>query len=127
MMPLSRVPRARQDHAIGNLIEDHPMTALGNVPCNGSRACCLHDMTRPMPERGDLIWIFEHEVMATAAGPTAILQCFLSKCFLSKCFLSKTRPEQSPAKMRPRCSRCRSGGKQLPTECILLFRWTRII
>jgi hypothetical protein len=27
----------------------------GNVPCNGSRACCLPDMTRPMPERGDLI------------------------------------------------------------------------
>jgi len=71
------------------------MTALGSVLCNGSRACCLHDMTRPMPERGDLIWIFEHEVMATAAGPTAILQCFLSKCFLSK-----TRPEQSPAKVR---------------------------
>jgi hypothetical protein len=92
------------------------MTALGNVLCNGSRACCLHDMIRPMPERGDLIWIFEHEVMATAAGPTAILQCFLSKCFLSK-----TRPEQSPAKMRPRCSRCRSGGKQLPTECIFYF------
>jgi hypothetical protein len=58
-----------------------------------------------MPERGDLIWIFEHEVMATAVGPTAILQCFLSKCFFSKCFFSKcffskTRPEQSPAKVR---------------------------
>jgi hypothetical protein len=97
MMPLSRVPRARQDHAIGNLIEDHPMTALGNVPCNGSRACCLHDMTRPMPERGDLIWIFEHEVMATAAGPTAILQCFLSKCFLSKCF-------PAPSSRPPKCA-----------------------
>jgi hypothetical protein len=75
------------------------MTALGNFPCNGFRACCLHDMTRPMPERGDLIWIFEHEIMATAAGPAAILQCFLSKCFLSN-----TRPEQSSAKVRLRAA-----------------------
>jgi uncharacterized protein len=51
------------------------MTALGNVPCNGCRACCLHDMIPLMPERGDLIWTFEHEVIATAAGPTAVLQC----------------------------------------------------
>ena len=64
---------ARQDHAIGNLIEDHPMTALGNVPCNGCRACCLHDMIPLMPERGDLIWTYEHEVIATGAGPTAVL------------------------------------------------------
>ena len=28
------------------------MTALGNVPCNGCRACCLHDMIPLMPERG---------------------------------------------------------------------------
>src|SRR5471030_2044397 len=47
---------AEQDHAVGNLIEDHIMTALGNVPCNGCRACCLHDMIPLMPERGDLIW-----------------------------------------------------------------------
>ena len=51
------------------------MTALGNVPCNGCRACCLHDMIPLMPERGDLIWTYEHEVIATAAGPTAVLQC----------------------------------------------------
>ena len=51
------------------------MTALGNVPCNGCRACCLHDVIPLMPERGDLIWTFEHEVIATAAGPTAVLQC----------------------------------------------------
>jgi hypothetical protein len=58
-----------------NLIEDHPMTALGNVPCNGCRACCLHDMIPLMPERGDLIWTYKHEVVATAAGPKAVLQC----------------------------------------------------
>jgi hypothetical protein len=51
------------------------MTALGTVPCNGCRACCLHDMIPLMPERGDLIWTYRHEVVATAAGPTAILQC----------------------------------------------------
>jgi hypothetical protein len=51
------------------------MTALGNVPCNGCRACCLHDMIPLMPERGDLIWTYEHEVIVTAAGPTAVLQC----------------------------------------------------
>jgi Fe-S-cluster containining protein len=51
------------------------MTALGNVPCNGCRACCLHDMIPLMPERGDLIWTYEHEVLATATGPTAVLQC----------------------------------------------------
>jgi uncharacterized protein len=28
-----------------------------------------------MPERGDLIWTYEHEVTATAAGPTAVQQC----------------------------------------------------
>ena len=51
------------------------MTALGNVPCNGCRACCLHDMIPLMPERGDLIWTYEHQVIATGAGPTAVLQC----------------------------------------------------
>jgi hypothetical protein len=51
------------------------MTALGNVPCSGCRACCLHDMIPLMPERGDLIWTYEHEVIATNAGPTAVLQC----------------------------------------------------
>ena len=66
---------AEQDHVLGNLIEDHLMTALGNVPCNGCRACCLHDMIPLMPERGDLIWTYEHEVIATSAGPTAVLQC----------------------------------------------------
>jgi len=54
---------AQQDHVVGNLIEDHPMTALGNVPCNGCRACCLHDMIPLLPERGDLIWTYEHEVI----------------------------------------------------------------
>jgi hypothetical protein len=39
----------------GNLVVDLPMTALGKVPCNGCRACCLHDMIPLMPERGDLI------------------------------------------------------------------------
>ena len=58
-----------------NLIEDRPMTALGNVPCNGCRACCLHDMIPLMPERGDLIWTYKHEVVATATGPKAVLQC----------------------------------------------------
>jgi hypothetical protein len=28
-----------------------------------------------MPEHGDLIWTYEHEVIATAAGPMAVLQC----------------------------------------------------
>jgi uncharacterized protein len=28
-----------------------------------------------MPERGDLIWTYEHGVVAAAAGPTAVLQC----------------------------------------------------
>jgi uncharacterized protein len=42
------------------------MTALGNVPCNGCRACCLHDTIPLLPERGDLIWTYEHEVIATA-------------------------------------------------------------
>jgi len=51
------------------------MIALGNVPCNGCRACCLHDMIPLMPERGDLIWTYEHEVIATATGPAAVLQC----------------------------------------------------
>ena len=51
------------------------MTALGNVPCNGCSACCLHDMIPLMPERGDLIWTYKHEVVATAAGPKAVLQC----------------------------------------------------
>jgi hypothetical protein len=41
----------RQDHAVGSLIEDHLVTALGNVPCNGCSACCLHDMIPLMPER----------------------------------------------------------------------------
>jgi uncharacterized protein len=50
------------------------MTALGNVPCNGCRACCLHDTIPLLPERGDLIWTYEHEVIATAAGPTAVLR-----------------------------------------------------
>src|SRR5450432_1435754 len=50
------------------------MTALGNVPCNGCRACCLHDMIPLLPERGDLIWTYKHEVVATAAGPKAVLQ-----------------------------------------------------
>jgi hypothetical protein len=58
-----------------NLVEDLPMTALGNVPCNGCRACCLHDMVPLMPERGDLIWTYKHEVIATATGPTAVLPC----------------------------------------------------
>ena len=58
-----------------NLIEDHPMTALGNVPCNGCRACCLHNMIPLMPERGDLIWTYKHDVLATAAGPKAVLKC----------------------------------------------------
>src|SRR5664280_1129690 len=66
---------AQQDHVVGNLIEDQLMTALGNVPCNGCHACCLHDMIPLMPERGDLIWTYEHEVIATAVGPTAVLQC----------------------------------------------------
>ena len=66
---------AQQDHVVGNLIADHPMTALGNLPCNGCRACCLHDMIPLMPEHGDLIWTYEHEVIATAAGPMAVLQC----------------------------------------------------
>ena len=66
---------AQQDHVVGNLIEDHPMTALGNVPCNGCRACCLHDMIPLLPERGDLIWTYEHEVIAMADGPTAVLPC----------------------------------------------------
>jgi Fe-S-cluster containining protein len=51
------------------------MTALGNVPCNGCRACCLNDMISLMPERGDLIWTYEYDVIATAAGPMAVLQC----------------------------------------------------
>ena len=51
------------------------MTALGNVPCNGCRACCLHDMIPLLPERGDLIWTYEHEVIAMADGPTAVLPC----------------------------------------------------
>jgi Putative zinc- or iron-chelating domain len=51
------------------------MTAVGNVPCNGCRACCLHDMIPLMPERGDLIWTYKHEVVATATGPKAVLQC----------------------------------------------------
>ena len=58
-----------------SLIEDHPMTALGNVPCNGCRACCLHNMIPLMPERGDLIWTYKHDVVATAAGPKAVLKC----------------------------------------------------
>lgn len=60
------------------------MTALGNVPCDGCRACCLHDMIPLMPERGDLIWTYEHEVIATTAGPTAVLQCAKTgECILS--------------------------------------------
>lgn len=51
------------------------MTALGNVPCNGCRACCLHDMIPLMPERGDLIWTYEHEVLATATELPAALSC----------------------------------------------------
>jgi uncharacterized protein len=84
------------------------MTALGNVPCNGCRACCLHDVIPLMPERGDLIWTFEHEVIATAAGPTAVLQCGKTDgctihdrapaiCRAFDCrdlFLSKTRAER---------------------------------
>jgi hypothetical protein len=66
---------AQRDHVVGNLTEDHLMTALGKVPCNGCRACCLHDMISPMPERGDLNWTYEHEVAATSAGPMAVLQC----------------------------------------------------
>ena len=58
-----------------SLIEDDPMTALGNVPCNGCRACCLHNMIPLMPERGDLIWTYKHDVVATAAGPKAVLKC----------------------------------------------------
>ena len=50
------------------------MTTLGNVPCNGCRARCLHDMIPLLPERGDLIWTYKHEVVATAAGPKAVLQ-----------------------------------------------------
>ena len=42
------------------------MTALGNVPCNGCRACCRHDMIPLMPERGDLIWTYEPEVIPLA-------------------------------------------------------------
>ena len=97
-------------------MEAHPMTALGNVPCNGCRACCLHDMIPLMPERGDLIWTYKHEVIATAAEATAVLQCgqtgggiYLGQdgctihdrapaiCRAFDCremFLSKSRPER---------------------------------
>jgi len=51
------------------------MTALGNVPCNGCRACCLHDMIPLMRERGGRIWLYEREVIASASGRTAVLQC----------------------------------------------------
>jgi hypothetical protein len=61
-----------------------------------------------MPERGDLIWTYKHEAVATAAGPKAILQCretgeciYLSRdgCTIHdracrELFLSKTRAER---------------------------------
>ncbi len=66
-------------------------------------------MTRPMPERGDLIWIFEHEVMATAGA------------FLASVFLARPAPSSRPPKCASVQLRCRSDGKQLPTECIFYF------
>jgi hypothetical protein len=51
------------------------MSALGDVPCGLCRACCQHDMIPLVPERGDLIWTYDHEVIATTAGTAAILQC----------------------------------------------------
>jgi len=69
-----------------------------------------------MPEHGDRIWTYEHKVVATAAGPTAVLECggtgeciYLGRdgctihdrapaiCRAFDCrdlFLSKTRPER---------------------------------
>lgn len=58
-----------------NLIEAHPVSALGDVPCGPCRACCRHDLIRLLPERGDLIWTYEHEVVATPSGPAAVLRC----------------------------------------------------
>jgi hypothetical protein len=64
-----------------------------------------------LPERGDLIWTYKHEVVATAAGPKAVLQrgktvgrdgCTIHDrapaiCRAFDCrhlFLSKTRAER---------------------------------
>jgi hypothetical protein len=51
------------------------MSALGDVPCGSCRACCRHDLIPLMPERGDLVWTYEHEVIATPDGLTAVLRC----------------------------------------------------
>jgi hypothetical protein len=55
------------------------MTALGNVPCNGCRACCLHDTIPLMPERGDLIWTYEHEVPRLFVGHSIAEKCFSAR------------------------------------------------
>jgi hypothetical protein len=50
------------------------MSVLGDVPCGSCRACCRHNLIPLMPERGDAIWTYEHEVIVTLAGPAAVLQ-----------------------------------------------------
>ena len=51
------------------------MSVLGEVPCGPCRACCRHDLIPLMPERGDLVWTYEHDVIVTPAGPSAVLRC----------------------------------------------------
>ncbi len=51
------------------------MSVLGDVPCGPCRACCRSDLIPLMPERGDLVWTYEHDVIATPAGPAAVLRC----------------------------------------------------
>jgi Fe-S-cluster containining protein len=51
------------------------MSALGDVPCGSCRACCRHDLIPLIPEGGDRVWAYQHDVMATSAGPAAFLRC----------------------------------------------------
>jgi Fe-S-cluster containining protein len=51
------------------------LSVLGDVPCGSCRACCRHDLIPLIPEGGDLVWAYQHDVIATSAGPAAFLRC----------------------------------------------------
>ena len=51
------------------------MSAIGDVSFGPCRACCRRNLIPLIPQRGDVIWTYEHEVIATLAGTVAVLRC----------------------------------------------------
>jgi hypothetical protein len=64
----------RQDHAVLRALRGSPMTPSATSPAMATRLLSpRHDPTDARTRRP--LWTYEHEVMATPAGPTAVLQC----------------------------------------------------